>query len=104
MVKIFMINGEYIDSNIIKSSVKASYVNNKKLFSFNNKKYSKLSNHIGKIPLIIITPLDSNIILGGGEDRRRFFDKFLSQYDSTYINNLISYNKALRQKQPIKKQ
>ena len=99
----FMINGEYIDSNIIKSSVKASYVNNKKLFSFNNKKYSKLSNHIGKIPLIIITPLDSNIILGGGEDRRRFFDKFLSQYDSTYINNLISYNKALRQRNNLLK-
>ena len=99
----FMINGDYYDSNNDKKSVKISFINNKKIFSFNNKKYVKLSNHIGKIPLIIITPLDTNVIIGGGEDRRRFFDKFLSQYDQTYIHNLISYNNALRQRNNILK-
>lgn len=99
----FMINGDYYDSNNDKKSVKISFINNKKIFSFNNKKYTKLSNHIGKVPLIIITPLDTNVILGGGEDRRRFFDKFLSQYDQTYIHNLISYNHALRQRNNILK-
>ena len=99
----FMINGDYYDSNNDKKSVKISFTNNKKIFSFNNKKYTKLSNHIGKVPLIIITPLDTNVILGGGEDRRRFFDKFLSQYDQTYIYNLILYNNALRQRNNILK-
>lgn len=94
----FMIKGSYIDDFSNQCVVQASVQNKQKQIKFNGKKYDKLSNHIGKIPLVIITPMDSSIILGGNEERRRFFDKFLSQLDRNYINELINYNKSLQQR------
>ena len=58
----------------------------------------KLSEHIGKVPLIFTTPDDSDIIREGSEYRRKFFDGAISQQDSDYLKNLISYNQLLRQR------
>ena len=70
---------------------------------FNNKNYVKLSDHIGKFPSVIITPLDSKLVVGGADERRRFVDKTLSQIDNNYLVNLISYNKILRQRNTLLK-
>ena len=94
----FMIQGDYTDDNNNKCVVSSSLQNKQKKVQLNNKKYNKLSNHIGKIPLVIITPMDSSVILGGSDERRRFFDKFLSQLDRNYMNDLIVYNKVLQQR------
>ncbi len=67
----------------------------KKQFKLNKKSYERLADHIGKIPLVIITPLDILLIIDGSDVRRKFVDGIISQYDKTYLNNLIQYNKAL---------
>lgn len=70
----------------------------RKQFKRNKKDYEKLSEHIGLLPLVIISPTDSDIINGGSEERRRFIDMMLSQHDKNYLNALIQYNKALTQR------
>ncbi|MEJ6735687.1 MAG: DNA replication/repair protein RecF [Flavobacteriales bacterium] len=69
--------------------------NQKKQFKRNKKNYEKLADHIGRIPLVIITPLDVLLIIDGSEGRRKFVDGIISQYDRAYLSNLLAYNKAL---------
>jgi len=67
----------------------------KKQFKRNKKNYKRLADHIGRIPLVIITPLDIMLIIDGSDVRRKFIDGIISQYDNNYLNNLLAYNKAL---------
>lgn len=67
----------------------------KKQFKRNKKNYDRLADHIGKIPLVIITPIDILLIIDGSDVRRKFVDGIISQYDNSYLNNLLQYNKAL---------
>lgn len=76
----------------------------KKHFKRNKKEYKKLSEHIGLLPLIIVTPSDINLIMGGSDERRRFLDSLISQYDQVYLDNLIRYNRALMQRNKLLKQ
>jgi DNA replication and repair protein RecF len=78
--------------------------NQKKSFKRNQKEYKKLSEHIGLIPVIVVTPLDTNLISGGSEERRRFIDSVISQYDALYLDHLIRYNRALLQRNNLLKQ
>lgn len=75
----------------------------KKQFKRNKKEYSKLSDHIGLIPLVMVSPADSELILGGSEERRRFMDVVISQYDREYLSALIRYNKAMAQRNALLK-
>jgi DNA replication and repair protein RecF len=70
----------------------------RKQFRRNKKEYEKLSEHIGLLPLVMISPADAALIQGGSEERRRFLDLILSQQDKTYLHALIQYNKALQQR------
>ena len=99
-----MLKGEFLNQDNADFFIDASLKEKVKYFKYNGKKYDKLSDHIGKIPLVIITPLDSNIILGGGDERRKFIDRLLSQLDSTYLFNLMSYNKVLQQRNALLKE
>ena len=67
----------------------------KKQFRRNKSEYEKLSDHIGIIPLVMISPVDSKLILGGSDERRRYIDGVISQFDRVYLENLISYNRIL---------
>lgn len=69
--------------------------NQKKQFKRNKKNYERLADHIGRIPLVIITPLDILLIIDGSDVRRKFIDGIISQYDRSYLSNLLAYNKAL---------
>lgn len=75
----------------------------KKQFKRNKKEYDKLSDHIGFIPLVIISPSDIELIQGGSSERRRFMDIAISQFDKEYMNALIRYNKALAQRNSMLK-
>ncbi|MBX7202314.1 MAG: DNA replication/repair protein RecF [Bacteroidia bacterium] len=76
----------------------------KKVFKLNNKEYEKLAHHIGKFPLVVISPQDINLVLGGSEERRKFIDTVISQYDPEYLAHLIRYNKLLQQRNAFLKQ
>jgi len=76
----------------------------KKQFKRNAKVYKKLQEHIGLLPLVMITPSDVNLILGGGEERRKFMDGVISQYNQNYLDDLLKYNRALLQRNNLLKQ
>lgn len=75
----------------------------KKQFKRNKKEYTRLSDHIGFIPLVSVSPADSDLIAGGSDERRRFMDVVISQYDKEYLDALIRYNKALAQRNSLLK-
>lgn len=75
----------------------------KKQFKRNKKEYPRLSDHIGFLPLVMVSPADSALIAGGSDERRRFMDIVISQYDREYLDALIRYNKALLQRNTLLK-
>lgn len=75
----------------------------KKQFKRNKKEYSRFSDHIGLIPMVMVSPADTQLIAGGSEERRRFMDVVISQYDRAYLEALIRYNKALLQRNTLLK-
>ncbi len=76
----------------------------KKIIKKNSIAYDKISEHIGLIPLIIISPVDSDIIWEGSEFRRKLVDFVLSQTDKNYLHHIIRYNRALIQRNNAIKQ
>lgn len=76
----------------------------KKIVRRGKKPYKRLSEHIGLIPLVMVSPDDNQLIAGGSEERRRFMDLVISQYDLPYIESLTRYNKALQQRNALLKQ
>ena len=97
----FMIEGDYDDDLHISCGMKRG---TKKDFKRNTKEYKRLSEHIGLIPLVMISPADTLLIEGGSEERRRLMDVVISQYDRSYIESMNRYNKALLQRNTMLKQ
>jgi DNA replication and repair protein RecF len=75
----------------------------RKVFKRNKKEYSRHSDHIGLLPVVMISPADSNLILGGSEERRRFINGVIVQYDKNYLNDLIKYNRLISQRNKVLK-
>ena len=75
----------------------------RKRFKRNQKEYKRLSQHIGLIPLVFVSPADTALIDGGSDGRRRFLDMVISQLDHSYIELLSRYNKALTQRNALLK-
>ena len=100
----FVIQGSYLtDSGDPEEVYCGLKRKQKKQFKRNKKEYSRLSDHIGFIPLVMVSPADSELISGGSEERRRFMDVVISQYDKEYLEALIRYNKALMQRNTLLK-
>ena len=95
----FLIKGVYknnLDSiDTVSCAVKAG---ERKRFKLNDKEYGRMADHIGLIPLVIITPVDSSLVYGGSEERRRYIDGVISQFDKAYLDVLLNYNKVLQQR------
>ena len=70
----------------------------KKTFKRNQKEYNRLSEHIGLLPVVMISPTDTNLITDGSEERRKFPDSIISQFDRNFLEDLISYSRALMQR------
>ncbi len=75
----------------------------KKILKKNDKIYDRISDHIGFLPSVIISPYDSNLISDSGESRRKFLDSMISQTDSEYLFNLIQYQKTVQQRNALLK-
>ena len=96
----FAIHGHYGDdmaSCIVRSG-------RGKEMRWNKKVCRTLAEHIGRIPLVMVTPLDQALITGGSELRRRFVDAILSQTEPGYLEHLMGYTKALEQRNRLLKQ
>src|SRR5688572_1411292 len=73
----------------------------KKTVRRNKKEYEKLADHIGFLPAVVICPQYSQIITGGSEERRRWLDMMISQFDPAYLKNLIHYQRILHQRNSL---
>ncbi len=95
----FAIHGDFHFDNDELHTISCVQKNaSKKSFKCDKKEYERLADHIGKIPLVMISPYDSDLINSGSELRRKFIDGVISQFDASYLNCLLNYNKALQQR------
>lgn len=99
----FMIEGDYMLNERNEKIICSLKRGQKKVLKRNGKAYDKFSEHIGQLPLVIISPADRDLITEGSDTRRKFIDGVISQQDKTYLQNLISYNKVLSQRNALLK-
>ncbi|MDL2252062.1 DNA replication and repair protein RecF [Odoribacter sp. OttesenSCG-928-J03] len=99
----FVVQGKYSRQNEELNIYCGVKRGQKKVFKKNQKTYERLSEHIGLLPVVIISPEDSQLIDGGSDERRKLIDGIISQYDKAYLHSLISYNKALEQRNSLLK-
>ena len=97
----FVLEGAYEDDLSIYCGMKRG---TKKHFKRNKKEYRRLSEHIGLIPIVVVSPSDTLLIEGGSEERRRLMDMVIAQYDHGYMEAMNRYNKALQQRNVMLKQ
>jgi DNA replication and repair protein RecF len=76
----------------------------KKAVLRDKKAYERISEHIGKFPVVMLSPNDTDVIRDGSEERRKFFDGVMAQLDSEYLENLLQYNRLLLQRNSLLKQ
>ncbi len=100
----FMLQGLYSDQGAPFELYCGMRRRQKKQFKRDKKEYDRLSDHIGFVPLVMVSPEDGELIRGGSEERRKFLDLVISQSNKGYLNTLIRYNKALQQRNALLKQ
>src|SRR5665213_2511869 len=91
----FIITGNFNKNDRKETVACAVKRNQKKQFKRNKKDYQRLADHIGLLPLVMVSPYDISIIIEGSEERRKFIDNVISQTDNLYLDELITYNKVL---------
>lgn len=99
----FVVDGEFEKDERSEKITVSAKKGHKKVIKRNGKIYEKFSDHIGFIPLVIISPTDRDLILEGSETRRKFMDGVISQGDKSYLELLINYNKVLSQRNSLLK-
>ena len=77
--------------------------NQKKQFKRNKKEYPRLADHIGLLPLVMISPGDERLITEGSDQRRKYIDGVVSQFDKNYLASIIKYSRALTQRNALLK-
>ena len=99
----FVIDGEFEKKERNEQIVCSLKKGQKKILKRNGKQYDKFSDHIGFIPLVIISPADRDLIVEGSETRRKFMDSVISQLNANYLQQLIQYQKILNQRNALLK-
>jgi DNA replication and repair protein RecF len=99
----FVIDGEFEINSRMEQIVCSLKKGQKKTLKRNSKPYEKFSDHIGFIPLVIISPADRDLIVEGSETRRKFIDSVISQLDNSYLQKLIQYQKIISQRNALLK-
>ncbi len=99
----FLIEGNYErkeKSVVVSVGLKKGH---KKIVKKNGKEYEKLGDHFGYLPAVIISPADTDLIREGSELRRKFIDGVIAMNDSNFLNDLLSYNQTLSQRNALLK-
>jgi DNA replication and repair protein RecF len=99
----FVIDGVFEKENRTEQIICSYKKAQKKILKRNGKIYEKFSEHIGLIPIVIISPSDTDLIIEGSETRRKFIDNVISTFDASYLNTLINYQKTLQQRNALLK-
>jgi len=99
----FVVEGRYEREEREEKIVCSLKKGQKKVMKRNGKVYEKLSDHIGLIPTVIISPADRDLIAEGSSTRRKFMDGVIGQTDAVFLQNLIEYHKILSQRNALLK-
>ncbi len=103
----FVVDGRYETSEGRHEVVSCSYskqrANGAKVLKRNGKEYERLSDHMGLIPVVVVSPYDTSLISDSAEERRRFLNQLISQFDAHYLQSLIRYNALLTQRNRLLK-
>lgn len=99
----FVIDGKFKRFDKTENLIISAKKGQKKIVKRNSKAYDRLRDHVGFIPLVIISPTDRDLILEGSEIRRKFMDVVISQVDKVYLDKLIKYNAILSQRNALLK-
>lgn len=100
-----MLNGTYYKSEDNEVEISLGMKRKgRKVLKKNKKEYERQADHIGEIPLVLVSPADQQLIIGGSDERRKFMDGVISQYDHLYLSHLLAYGRALKQRNSLLKQ
>ncbi len=99
----FVIQGDFKNLKRNEKIICSFKKGQKKKLKRNQKTYNKISDHIGLIPLVIISPVDQDLILEGSSTRRKFIDGVIGQTDKVYLQKILDYNKILMQRNTLLK-
>ncbi|MCB0398856.1 MAG: DNA replication and repair protein RecF [Winogradskyella sp.] len=99
----FVVDGNFTKNERNEKVIVSLKRGQKKIIKRNGKAYEKFSDHIGFIPLVIISPTDRDLIIEGSDTRRKFIDSVISQSDKSYLSALIAYNKVISQRNALLK-
>ncbi|MBQ0117549.1 MAG: DNA replication and repair protein RecF [Flavobacterium sp.] len=99
----FVLDGCFVKNDKEEQIVCSIKRGQKKILKRNNKAYERFSEHIGLIPLVIISPSDQDLIIEGSETRRKFMDSVISQYNAYYLQEIIQYQKIIAQRNALLK-
>ena len=99
----FVIDGNFTHQEQPQRILISNKKGQKKIIKRNGKAYERFSDHIGLIPVVIISPADRDLITEGSDVRRKFMDGVLSLNDPAYLQNLLDYNKVLSQRNSLLK-
>ncbi len=99
--ELFSINGTYVNGRDGFQVQCVQRRNLKKSFRYDKKELDRFADHIGRIPLVMVSPYDRDLINDGSELRRKFLDSMIAQFDPVYLDTLIRYNKALLQRNSL---
>lgn len=99
----FVVDGEFEKNGRTEKITVSAKKGHKKVIKRNGKTYEKFRDHIGFLPLVIISPSDRDLIVEGSDTRRKFMDGVISQGDRVYLEQLINYNKVLSQRNSLLK-
>lgn len=98
----FMLNGVYGCENggglRVGCSLKRG---SRKRLRTDGKDVRRISEHVGRIPLVMIAPADAALVTGGSEERRKFMDSAIMQYSPLYVEALIRYDRSLKQRNAL---
>ena len=99
----FVVDGLYEKKDREEKVIVSLKRGQKKIIKRNGKAYDRFSDHIGFLPLVIISPTDRDLIIEGSDTRRKFMDGVISQSDKSYLEALLNYSKILAQRNALLK-
>ncbi len=95
----FVVEGTYAGDSGLSDTVNCSFLRRSgKVLKLNGKEYDRMADHVGRFPVVMVSPQDSVLITDAAEERRRYLNAFLSQLDRDYLASLMRYNAVLAER------
>ncbi len=103
--KYFMIRGEFTGPEGAAHTVACTVrEGQKKQFLHDGKPYDRMYEHMGRYPVVMIAPVDQELVTGGSGLRRKFMDRIIAQVDRSYLEELVAYQRVLEHRNALLRQ